>query len=146
QGQPVHARELRGQWILLAVGPSACDEACEDRLFMQRQLREMTGRERDRLDKVWLVTDEGPVKPELAQALLATPAMRILRAERPAVAAWLQPEAGAGLDDHLYVIDPMGNWMMRAPVKAEPTKFKKDLDRLLKASQFWDTAGRAEGR
>jgi hypothetical protein len=146
QGKPVHARELRGQWILVAVGPSACNEACEDRLFMQRQLREMTGRERDRLDKVWLVTDEGAVKPELAQALLSTPSMRILRANRDAVAAWLQPEAGAALEDHLYVVDPMGHWMMRAPAKAEPAKFKKDIERLLKASQFWDPAGRGEGR
>jgi hypothetical protein len=113
---------------------------------MQRQLREMTGRERDRLDKVWIVTDEGPVKPELAQALLATPAMRILRADRAAVAAWLQPEAGANLEDHLYVVDPMGQWMMRAPVKADPIKFKKDIERLLKASKFWDTAGRGEGQ
>ncbi len=146
EGKPVSARELRGQWMVLAIGSSACDEACEDRLFMQRQLREMTGRERDRLDKVWIVTDEGPVKPELAQALLATPAMRILRADRAAVAAWLQPEAGANLEDHLYVVDPMGQWMMRAPVKADPIKFKKDIERLLKASKFWDTAGRGEGQ
>lgn len=146
QGKAVQARDLGGQWILMAVGPSACDEACEERLFMQRQLREMTGRERDRLDKVWLVTDEGPVKPELAQALLATPAMRILRADRAAVSAWLQPQAGASVDDHLYVVDPMGHWMMRAPIKAEPIKFKKDLERLLKASQFWDPAGRGDGR
>lgn len=145
QGQAVQARSLRGQWILVVVAPSACEQACEERLFMQRQLREMTGRERDRLDKVWLVTDEGPIKPELAQALLATPGMSILRADRSAIAAWLQPEAGAALEDHLYVVDPMGEWMMRAPVQADPNKFKKDLDRLLKASKFWDTSGRGEG-
>lgn len=146
QGQAVRARDLRGQWILVAVAASACDAACEDRLFMQRQLREMTGRERERLDKVWLVTDDGAIKPELAQALLGTPGMRILRVDRAAVAAWLQPEAGAALEDHLYLVDPMGQWMMRAPVKTEPAKFKKDLERLLKASQFWDQAGRPEGR
>lgn len=146
QGQPVSARELHGQWILVAVGPSSCDSACEERLFMQRQLREMTGRERTRLDKVWLVTDEGPVRPELARALLATPAMRVLRADRRAVAEWLQPEAGADLDQHLYVVDPMGQWMMRAPVQTDPARFKKDLERLLKASQFWDPAGRGDGR
>jgi hypothetical protein len=146
KGAPVSARDLRGQWILLAVGPSACDVNCEDRLFMQRQLREMTGRERERLDKVWLVLDEGPIKPELEQALMSTPAMRIMRADAAAVAAWLQPEPGAALGDHLYVIDPMGEWMMRTPVKTEPAKFKKDLERLLRASQFWDQAGRPQGQ
>lgn len=144
KGQPVNARDLRGQWILLAVGPSTCEGACEDRLFMQRQLREMMGRERDRLDKVWLVLDNDPVKPELEQALLATPGMRILRTDCAAVQAWLQPEAGAALEDHLYVVDPMGEWMMRAPTTPDPAKFKKDLERLLKASKFWDQAGRPQ--
>jgi hypothetical protein len=144
KGQPVNARDLRGQWILLAVGPSTCEGACEDRLFMQRQLREMMGRERDRLDKVWLVLDNDPVKPELEQALLATPGMRILRTDRAAVQAWLQPEAAAALEDHLYVVDPMGEWMMRAPTTPDPAKFKKDLERLLKASKFWDQAGRPQ--
>jgi len=40
----------------------------------------------------------------------------------------------------------MGEWMMRTPVKTEPAKFKKDLERLLRASQFWDQAGRPQGQ
>ena len=68
-GQPVDARTLQGQWLLVVVGPAACDSACEKRLFMQRQLREMTGRERDRIDKLWLVTDDAPMRPELRAAL-----------------------------------------------------------------------------
>jgi hypothetical protein len=48
-----------GQWLLVVVGPAACDSGCEQRLYAQRQLREMLGRERDRLDKLWLVTDDG---------------------------------------------------------------------------------------
>jgi hypothetical protein len=49
------------------------------------------------------------------------------------------------VQDHLYVVDPMGNWMMRfAPGidLASASQAKKDLDRLLRASAFWDTAGR----
>lgn len=140
-GTPVQPAQLRDQWVLITVGPSACDSPCEDRLFMQRQLREMTGRERDRLDKLWLVTDDGPIRPELQQAVMSKPGMRILRADRAAVAAWLQPEPGAALEDHLYVMDPMGEWMMRAPVNPEPPRFKKDLERLLRASSFWDQPG-----
>ena len=41
-------RRCTGQWLLVVVGPAACDAACEQRLYMQRQLREMLGRERDR--------------------------------------------------------------------------------------------------
>ena len=39
---------------------------------------------------------------------------------RDALAAWLQPEAGHALEDHLYLVDPMGEWMMRVPADPEP--------------------------
>jgi hypothetical protein len=46
------------------------------------------------------------------------------------------------MQDHLYVVDPMGEWMMRAPVQPQPERLKRDLDRLLRASGSWDKAGR----
>ena len=138
QGDPFKQDVLSRQWVLLIVGPSNCDAPCEERLFMQRQLREMTGRERDRIDKLWIVTDGGPVSETLRQALESTPAMYIARGDRAAVAAWLEPAAGSTLESHLYIVDPMGQWMMRAPVNPDPAKLKKDLDRLLRASAFWD--------
>ena len=70
-GMPVTAASLRGQWLLITVGPSTCDAACEKRLFMQRQLREMLGRERVRLDKIWLVTDTADPAPALRDPLKA---------------------------------------------------------------------------
>lgn len=141
-GQAVPAASLEGQWLLVAVGPAACDKACEDRLFMQRQLREMLGRERDRLDKVWIVTDGAELAPALRQVLEATPPVTILRAERDAVARWLEPAAGQALEGHLYVVDPMGQWMLRVPAQAEPKRVLGDLTRVLRASSSWDRAGR----
>jgi hypothetical protein len=140
-GQAVVPASLRGQWLLVAVGPAACDSACEARLFMQRQLREMLGRERDRLDKVWLVTDDAPVRPEL-RAVLEGSGVQVLRVPATDLAAWLEPAAGQALPAHLYVIDPMGKWMMRPPVDPEPSRLKRDLSRLLRASSSWDTPGR----
>ena len=141
-GQPVDAASLRGQWLLLALGSGACDAACEKRLFMQRQLREMLGRERERVDKIWLVTDDADVSPALRAALQAAPAVQVLRVPRAALAAWLQPAAGHALEDHLYLVDPMGEWMLRAPADAEPARVKADLERLLRASSSWDRPGR----
>ena len=143
QGRPVPLASLKGQWLLVVAGPAAaCAEACEKRLYLQRQLREMTGRERDRIDKLWLVTDDAPLAPALAAALASTPAMHVLRVPRGAVAGWLKPQAGRALEDHLYVVDPRGDWMMRAPADPDPAKLKRDVDRLLRASASWDTAGR----
>jgi hypothetical protein len=141
-GRPVDARTLRGQWLLVAVGRSACDTACEKRLFTQRQLREITGRERSRIDKLWLVLDEGPVSPALRSALDAAPATRVLRVRPADLSGWLQAAPGESLESHLYLVDPMGRWMMRAPAALEPARFKRDLERVLRASGFWDTAGR----
>jgi hypothetical protein len=141
-GARVSLAGLKGQWLLVLVGPGRCDAACEQRLFLQRQLREMMGRERDRIDKLWLITDDAPVPPALAGALAPTPAMHLLRLPRDAVAAWLRPAAGQALEDHLYIVDPRGDWMMRAPANPDPARLKRDLERLLRASASWDREGR----
>jgi hypothetical protein len=141
-GAAVAPASLRGQWLLVVVMPSACDAACEKQLLVQRQLREMLGRERDRLDKIVLVADGGALKPELRAALEAAPAATVLRAPREALAQWLAPAAGRALEEHLYVVDPMGQWMMRMPPDAEPQRVMRDVNKLLRASSFWDTPGR----
>lgn len=142
QGQPVPVASLRGQWLLIVVSGAACDAACEKRLWLQRQLRETLGREKDRLDKVWLIVDDQPVRDETLKAIQAVAPPTVLRAPREALAQWLQPAAGQALESQFYVVDPLGNWMMRTPGEADPAKFKRDLEKLLRASSSWDTAGR----
>lgn len=143
-GQPVVAASLRGQWLLVALGPARCTDGCERRLYVQRQLREMLGRDKDRLDKLWLVTDAGEVPASLRASLqTGGPAdVTILRADGAALARWLEPQTGQALEDHLYLVDPMGEWMMRVPAEPDPTRLKRDLERLLRASASWDRPGR----
>lgn len=141
-GEPVLGTSLKGQWLLVAVGPSSCDAACEQRLLKQRQLREMLGRESARLDKVWLITDADDPKPALRTAIESGVPVKALRADRAVLSAWLAPEPGQALEDHLYLVDPMGEWMMRFPVGADPVRVKRDLNRLMRASAFWDEPGR----
>jgi hypothetical protein len=54
----------------------------------------------------------------------------------------LAPADGQVLDAHLYVVDPLGNWMMRFPTNLDAKKARKDLEHLLKASASWDREGR----
>ena len=68
--------------------------------------------------------------------------MTLLRWPQADLARWLAPEAGQALEDHLYLIDPMGEWMMRFPVNFDPAKVKRDIDRVMRASSSWDRAGR----
>lgn len=133
---------LKGQWLLVSVAGGACAGACEDNLYLQRQLRESLGREKDRLDRVWLINDEAPVPGHLLPALAQS---TVLRLPDAVLRGWLQPAPGQALQDHLYVVDPQGHWMMRMPARlgrADAGKAKRDLDRLLRASASWDAAGR----
>lgn len=139
QGQAVDPASLRRQWLLVVVAGGACDALCEKQLYTQHQLREMLGKERDRLDRVWLVDDDVPVRPDLRPAVGQA---RVLRVPAQALASWLEPEAGRPLGAHFYLVDPQGNWMMRFPADAEPKKVKRDIERLLRASASWDEAGR----
>ena len=139
RGQAVPLNRLKDQWLLVSVGDTACDATCQKHLYLQRQLREGLGKEKDRLDWVWLRTGDTPLVEPLKSA---TAAATVLQVDPQALAGWLQPAAGHQLQDHLYVVDPIGNWMMRFPADADPKKIKSDLDRLLRASAFWDKAGR----
>ena len=38
--------------------------------------------------------------------------------------------------DHIYVIDPLGNLMMRYRRDADPNRMKKDIAKLLRASRL----------
>jgi len=142
-GQPVRAASLKGQWLLVVVADGACDTRCEQSLYLQRQLRETLGREKERVDKVWLIPDGQPPRPEVLAAInpRGAPAT-VLQAPRAALSAWLEAAPGHRLDEHFYLVDPMGNWMMRMPVDPEPAKVKRDLEKLLRASASWDEAGR----
>ncbi len=138
-------RALKGQWLLVSVSGGACDAACEKQVYTQRQLRESLGREKDRLDRIWLITDEAPIAPALLpQVQAANVDAYALRVSSSVVSQWLEPAKGHKLTDHLYLVDPAGNWMLRFPPNIDAGKAKRDLDRVLRASGSWDRAGREE--
>ncbi|MDM0012405.1 hypothetical protein QTH87_08155 [Variovorax sp. J22P168] len=141
-GKVLRLPALKGQWLLVAVAGAACDALCEQQLYLQRQLRESLGREKDRLDRVWLVSDDQPLPERLAQGLRGATVLRVPAAE---LQKWLPASAGHDVSEHLFVVDPLGNLMMRFPARmdaAGASRGKRDLDRLLRASSSWDEAGR----
>ena len=142
EGQSVPLAALKGQWLLLSVAGGACDAACQQRLYFQRQLRESLGKEKDRLDWVWLVNDKVATPEAIQPALKDVTRLQITASD---LAQWLAPATGRQLSDHLYVVDPMGNWMMRFPAAMDAegaAQAKRDLTQLLRASAGWDQAGR----
>jgi hypothetical protein len=141
-GRPVPLPSLQGQWLLISVAGGACDASCERHLYLQRQLRESLGKDKDRIDWVWLVNDEAPVREALRPALATA---TVLRVDGQQLSQWLVPGPGQALADHLYLVDPRGNWMMRFPARLDregAASAKRDLERLMRASASWDEAGR----
>ena len=138
-GKPATLESYKGKWIMLKVGPSDCKQDCQDQLFAMRQLRTMQGKEMERIERVWMITDDQPLDTLLMRVNDGT---RMLRAPAAVIDKWLPLEQGAGdrVSDHVYLIDPLGNLMMRFPkgaVSSDTEKVKKvhkDISKLLKAS------------
>ncbi len=142
QDKDVPLSTLKGQWLLVAVASGECDDKCERLLFVQRQLHKLLNKESDRLDRIWLLTDQA-VPPQ--KLLTAIEGATVLRVSPESLAQWLAPANGRALGEHLYLIDPMGNWMMRFnyPEDAKTVvDMKRDLERLMRASVSWDKPGR----
>ncbi len=134
--------QLKGQWLLLSVGEANCLQACQQNLYFQRQIHTALGKEHDRMDRVWLVTGDGDIAPQILQGVGDAWVVKVSKSE---LSNWLTPEANQLLNDHLYLVDPMGEWMMRFPANVgldTAPKVRRDLERLLRASESWDLPGR----
>ena len=147
-GEVVPVHSLQGQWIIAIVAHGACDAVCENNLLIQRQLREALGKEKDRVDKIWFVTDETIPSKAILQSILSGEPTQVLQVSRAELSQWLKPAGATMLEHHLFVIDPHAQWMMRTPPQATPSpdwaslsRFKKDIERLLRASASWDRPG-----
>jgi hypothetical protein len=130
-GRPETLEHYAGKWIMVKVGGAACDEACSKQLFAMRQLRTMQGKNMERVERVWLITDQEPVDTMLIRQY---DDMHMLRVPAEQLVKWLPVEQGTKLEDHLFLVDPRSNLMMRFPKDPDPRKVHKDLAKLLKAS------------
>jgi hypothetical protein len=131
--KPATLAALKGKWLMVTVGPSSCDNACVERLYLARQVRETAGREKERIEQVWVMTDTG--KPS-QKILDAYPTVKRVVAEPAALGAVLPVENGAAVAEHTYIVDPLGNVIMRFPARPDPSRMKKDMNKLLRASRI----------
>lgn len=142
KGQSIELTQLKGQWLLVTVAGGACDADCVQHLFIQRQLREMLNKDKDRVDRVWLITDSSPINPDV-QALLSD--TTVLRVSEQVLQSWLGDMPLRDTAQQLFVIDPQGHAMLRMPadMKGKQASAAKNLlQKLLMASVVWDKPGR----
>ncbi len=139
EGKPADAGLFKGKWSLVQVGTADCADTCRGQAHLSRQVRTALALNARRLQRIYIAPD--------AEALAAAKAL-LPPAEHPDLL--LLADAGAagnraagfflpGQPDALYLVDPLGNWFMFYPPKADQAAdFKgigKDLKKLLNQSQ-----------
>jgi cytochrome oxidase Cu insertion factor (SCO1/SenC/PrrC family) len=129
--KPFDFAQLRGRWIFVTVDSGACDDYCQKKLWKMRQVRMTQGKYLERIERVWLVSDDQSVSATVSKEYGGT---WIAKAQGHAL---LKSFPFRGLQrDHIYVVDPLGNVVLRYPRDADPSRMKKDLERLLKVSRI----------
>jgi cytochrome oxidase Cu insertion factor (SCO1/SenC/PrrC family) len=130
-GAPFQLSRLKGKWILLMVDAGGCDEFCRRKLFTLRQLRLTQGKDMERIERAWLLSDDVTPSADVVSAYAGTWIVRAAGSE-----LLRQLPAARSLSDHIYVIDPLGNLVLRYARDADPAGIIKDLARLLKISRI----------
>ena len=130
-GEAFNISQLRGKWIMLVVDSGECGEFCRKKLYHMRQVRLMQNKKMDRIERVWLIDDdkipETDIKEDFKGTIFINAQKNKLLKEIP---------AKVSRHDHIYIIDPLGNLMMRFPKDIDPAKIAKDIKRLLKVSRI----------
>ena len=136
-GQSAHFSELRGKWLMVHFGPSSCPEECMKNIYTMRQIHAAQAKEIGRVQRVFVATDMGAAE-KLKAKLVDYPEMRVWTGEKKALVEVLQSfgiDAGQAAEQQgIYLVDPLGNLIMRYPPGIDPGGMLKDLTRLLKYS------------
>jgi cytochrome oxidase Cu insertion factor (SCO1/SenC/PrrC family) len=139
-GKSLRVSELRGKWTLISFSRSQCLSPCERNLYKMRQVIASQGENAGRMQSVLVVMDNKALD-RLQYAIKDYPHMRVITGPAENVAKLARQFAlpvGSPLDNlnRIYLVDPLGNFLMSYPADADPSGMRKDLVRLLKVSQI----------
>lgn len=136
-GKRVKISELRGKWTLVYFDSASCSEACISQLYFMRQIHISQGKNYDRIQRVFMLSDSTAVAG-LKSKLTDYPDMHVLGGDKSIISGLSQDfgidiqAIGKGKD--IFLLDPQGNVMMRYKPGSEPAGMRKDIERLLKYS------------
>ena len=124
---------FRGQWSLVYIGDGACNGDCRTTLFFMRQTRLSLNNEMHRVQRVFLAPTHCCDQSFLARE---HPGLRVLDASAAAAQPLLAQFPSDGRARALYIVDPLGNLMMRYDARLPPKGLLEDLKRLLQLSHI----------
>lgn len=143
QRQAVGLESFRGKWVMFTIDSPQCDEFCAKRLYLMRQLRLTQGKDKDRLERVLLLSEPGKAEfltsgVESLEKVHEGMHQLFLDADQRARLLGIEGQTlstDGTADKGIYLVDPLGHVMMRFPDDPDPSRMKKDLGKLLKWSR-----------
>jgi cytochrome oxidase Cu insertion factor (SCO1/SenC/PrrC family) len=133
-GKPLSLDDILGKWTLVYVAGNKCDLYCEASLFKTRQARLALGEDIGRVQRLYLVIDRHTLN-NLPSVLSEHPRMTVAAIDKTVQPAVMEVLGKAPVGQ-VYIIDPLGNVMMRYPPTATSKGMLKDLKHLLRVSQI----------
>lgn len=136
-GKPFDLQSLKGKWLLVTADGADCPESCARKLYITRNTHASQGKNVDRLARVWFITDDAPVPDKVLEAYKGTVMLRVNPDQLARYLLARDAAAGQpGLQDPIWVIDPLGNLMMQYPAEADGVKVRKDISKLVYTSRI----------
>jgi hypothetical protein len=122
-----------GQWSLVYIGDGACNGDCRTTLFFMRQTRLSLNNDMRRVQRVFLAPTNCCNQSFLAHE---HPGLRVFNASQAGAQPLLAQFPADGRARTLYIVDPLGNLMMRYDARLPPRGLLEDLKQLLQLSHI----------
>lgn len=126
-GRAFSSQQWQGKWSLLyaAAGDDGCSVACQQQVYLLRQVHATLGKDIERAQRVLLLPQTADQR-SLSALRSRYPDLIVLLADAP----WQL----AGQQSGVFLVDPLGNLILRYPSDYDPQGLRKDLQRLLRYS------------
>jgi cytochrome oxidase Cu insertion factor (SCO1/SenC/PrrC family) len=123
------------KWHMIYFAGSSCDDACNKILYNMRQINIAVGKNANRLQRLVVHLDE---PDEEFQALIVKeyPEARHAKADANTIEAALQNVGPYFRSNEIYIMDPLGNIMLRFTQEQSYKDLLHDLNKLFKVSQI----------
>lgn len=130
---------FKHHWILFYLIPASSAANCEKNLYSMRQVRIALGKDRDRLERL-VITFPNNATPSLDKLINNSyEGTQHVAADTAQIKNFFGADIEASIalrQGTLYLVDPLGNVMMKYTSDIAPKKLLSDLTRLLKVSQI----------
>jgi len=137
-GEEFRLSELRNKWVMVYIGTATCDTKCSENLYKMRQSRLAQGGELKRITRLYISVDGKP-GGTLQTVLSEHQGLEVVYGDASQVQQVLQQfgltrQTVADEKIGMFIVDPLGNLVMRYQTGFEAKGLVKDLSLLLKAS------------